>query len=134
MNILSYLFWPNLGVSSYDNPKVLALIVVCVGLVIASFIVRFWIRKTATPVLRKIAKGWPTALLSLGLTGLLLIVSRVEGVQYLSMRVLWIVWAAAAVFYAFLQIKKYRQRYYEVLPAVSVEDPRSKYLPKRKKH
>lgn len=132
MSILSYLFWPNPGLSSYDNPKILLLLALCFGLVIASFVLRAWRNKTS-PVIRKIAKGWPTALLTFGLFGLLFTVSRVEGVQYVSMRIWWIVWAASAVFYAYLQVKKYRARYYEILPATSVEDPRSKYLPRKKR-
>lgn len=132
MSILSYLFWPNPGLSDYGNPRIAAALLFCFGLVVASFILRTW-RAKATPQMRKIAKGWPTAAITFGLIGLLFVVSRVEGIQYISMRVWWIVWALSGLFYVWLQIKKFRARYYEVLPTQSVEDPRSKYLPRKKK-
>ncbi len=133
MNVFTYLFWPNLGTSSYDNPKILLLILLAVGLIIAAAVLKVIRGKSANPVFKKLSKSWPTACVWFGCSALLLTVSRVEGIQYLSMRVLWLVWAVAAILYLFLQFRLFRSRYYEVLPSQAISDPRDKYLPRRKK-
>lgn len=131
-DFLVYLFWPNPGNAHYSSPKALTLLIVCGLLVVASFVVSRW-RKRQNDQLRRLSRSWPSAMMWFGLTGLVLIVSRVEQIQYVAMRFIWVLWIAAAVLYVFFQVKAFRMRYYEVLPAQSVTDPRSKYLPKRKR-
>lgn len=131
-DFLVYLFWPNPGNAHYSSPKALTLLIVCGLLVVASFVVSRW-RKRQNDQLRRLSRSWPSAMMWFGLTGLVLIVSRVEQIQYVAMRIMWVFWIAAAVLYVFFQVKAFRMRYYEVLPAQSVTDPRSKYLPKRKR-
>lgn len=130
---LSYIFWPNPGNTHYDNPKVIALIVICFLLVIGSFILTRWRKNLQNQSLKKVSRSWSAASLWFGLTGLLFTVSRVEQIQFLSMRFLWLLWAIAAVFYVYVQVRTVRMRTYEVIPSVKREDPRSKYLPKRKR-
>lgn len=133
MEFLTYLFWPNPYAPDYSSTKVVLLLLVCVAFLFGSFALRFW-RKGVTGVTKKLTRTWPSAAFCFGLVGLFLVVCRVEGISYLSMRVWWFVWAAAFVGYAFVQYKMYRARNYEVLPTEEVaEDPRSKYLPKKKK-
>tara|TARA_Y100000310_G_C19951035_1_gene476848 strand:+ start:120 stop:314 length:195 start_codon:yes stop_codon:yes gene_type:complete len=63
-----------------------------------------------------------------------MVVCRVEGISYLSMRMWWFVWLLAIAFFVFLQVKMFRARHYEVLPNEQhIEDPKEKYLPKKKK-
>jgi ABC-type uncharacterized transport system fused permease/ATPase subunit len=133
MDFLVYLFWPNPGNATYGSPKAVILLVVALLLVVASVGIRVWRDKQRNPVTKKLSKSWASAALWFGLTAGLLVVSRVEGVQYIAMRFWWLVWGLSAAFYLFLQIKKFRARHYEVLPTEVVDDPRSKYLP-RKKH
>ena len=130
---LSYLFWPNPGNAGYDSPKAMALIIACVLLVILSFIFSWWRRSNASAAVRKISKSWSTAMLWFGLIGLVLIIARVEQIQFLAMRFMWLLWGISLVLYLMVQMRVYRLRYYEVLPTKKVVDPRSKYLPKRKK-
>jgi hypothetical protein len=129
----SYLFWPNPGNTGYDNPKVIALIVVCLLLVIGSFVLSRWRGRLTNASLKKVSKSWPMACVWFGLLGLLFTVSRVEQIQFLAMRFLWVLWAAAAVLYVLLQIRMVRTRTYEVIPTEKSRDPRSRYLPKRKR-
>lgn len=132
MNALSYLFWPNLGTGSYGSPTMIILLAVSAGFVVASFIVRWWRAKKASPTARRLSGSWPSAALWFGLVGVILVVSRVEGIQFLSMRFLWILWAAALALYGYFQMRRFRLQHYEVLPRMQEDDPRAKYLPRKK--
>jgi len=129
---LTYLFWPNPGNAYYSSPKVMALLILCALLVLGSFAVSYWRKNYASAAVRKISKSWSPAMFWFGLVGLVLVVARVEQIQFLAMRALWGVWAALVLLVVYLQVRMYRNRYYEVLPATQVIDQRSKYLPKRK--
>lgn len=130
MEFLSYLFWPNPGLVSYENPKVIGLLVLCFAFVSASVCLRLWRRKVQNPVLRKLSRSWPRSTLWFGITGLFLVLSRTEGVSYVSMRFLWIVWGLMLLLYVLFQFRIMRLRYYEPMPAERSNDPREKYLPK----
>lgn len=132
-NFLTYIFWPNPGNADYGSPKSLALIVVCLLLIVASFILSRWRKRQGDQVLRRLSKSWSSASVWFGIVGLILVIARVEDIQYLAMRLWWIVWAACIALYVILQIRRYRMRYYQVLPSQSSSDPRDKYLPKRKR-
>ncbi len=132
-NILSYLFWPNPGNTTYGSPKALALLVFCGACIAASILLRFWRRRLGNPVLRKLSTSWPAIALWSGGSGVVLVVARVENVQFLAMRVLWIVWAVAIILTLLFQLWKFRMRYYEVMPQKRMLDPLEKYLPKRRR-
>ncbi len=133
MQLIGYLFWPNPGVSSYGNSLALFLLLVSFALIAASFGIRVWRAKQKNPVTRRLSASWPSAALAFGLVGLLLTVSRVEGIQYVGMRIWWIVLAASAAWYLYFQVRRYQKRHYEVLPSKRVDDPRDPYLPKPKR-
>jgi len=59
--------------------------------------------------------------------------ARVEQIQFLAMRFLWVLWGALLLAYVVFQILRFRARNYVVLPSVRTDDPRDKYLPGRKK-
>lgn len=128
-----YLFWPNPGNADYDSPKALALLIVCALMIVISIGLSFWRKKQGNPIMKKLSRSWASASFWFGLVGLILVVSRVEQIQFIAARVLWIVWAAALAFYLFVQIRSFRARYYTVLPHEPILDPRSKYLPKKKR-
>lgn len=130
---LVYLFWPNPGNAGYDSPKVIVLMAICALMILGSFALSFWRNRKASPAMRKISKSWSSILFWFGLVGLILAVARVEQIQYVSMRFIWALWLAALIFAGYLQLRIYRNRYYEVIPATKTVDPRSKYLPKRKR-
>jgi len=132
--MLQYWFYPNPGNVSYDSPKVLLLLAVCAAMVIGSFFLRMWLRKNATPMLKKLGKTWPGAMFWFGIVGIVLTVARVEQIQFVAMRFLWILWALGLVAFAVIQWKLFKSRYYEVVPHAKVNDPREKYLPKARKH
>jgi hypothetical protein len=56
-----------------------------------------------------------------------------ESVGFLSIRFLWVFWIAVLALYLLVQVRVFRARHYEVLPSQRTDDPRSRYLPKRKK-
>lgn len=130
---IQYIFWPNPGNAHYDNPKVIALIILSLLLVVGSFVISRWRMHLSNQSLKKVSKSWPTASVWFGLTGLLFTISRVEQIQFLAMRLLWFIWALILVLYVVAQVRAVRMRTYEVLPSVKKDDPRAKYLPKRKR-
>jgi uncharacterized membrane protein len=132
--MLSYLFWPNPPAPAYSSPKVVMILLVCVVLIAASFSLKRWRSKQSSSVTRKLSKSWSRVALWLAISGLFLTVCRVEGISYISMRFWWIIWALSALLFVGFQIKMFRMRHYEVLPQEGKEeDPREKYLPKKKK-
>ena len=133
LQTFSYLFWPNPGNASYGSPKAIALIIFCVLLIIIAVVISFWRRGLKNQATKKLSRSWGSACFWFGFTGLILVVSRVEQIQYMAMRIWWVAWIIAAILYIWFQMKMFRMRHYEVLPAQSVSDPRSKYLPKQKK-
>lgn len=132
MWIFSYLFWPNPEATTYDNSKVMMLLILCGSLVLLSFLLSFWRRRVRNPVTKRLSRTWASAAFWFGVTGLLFIVSRVEGISFLSMRFWWIVWALSVLFYLFVQLRLFRARHYTILPKERIDDPREKYLPRKK--
>lgn len=132
-DFLVYLFWPNPGNADYSSPKAIALIIFCALLVVVSFGISYWRKKSANQSLRKVSKSWSSASFWFGVTGLILVVSRVEQIQYVAMRFMWVLWVLFLALFLYVQVRSYRNRYYEVIPNQPTVDPRSKYLPKRKK-
>jgi amino acid transporter len=129
--LFSYLFWPNPGVISQE--KSLSAVIVCVLLLVLSFGIKIWRKKQHNKLLRRLSQSWDRMLFWFGLVGLILIVSRIEGIQFVSMRFLWIVWGTLFILIIFIQFKQFRMQYYEVLPKEKEDDPREKYLPTSKK-
>lgn len=130
---LVYLFWPNPGNASYESPKAIALLVACALLIAAAVAIKLWRQRTQNGVLRKLSKSWGVSCFWFGLTGLILVIARVEMIQFLAMRILWVVWGVLAALVLVLQVRVYRLRYYQVLPTPRASDPREKYLPGKKK-
>ena len=132
--MLSYLFWPNPSAPFYSSTKVMAALLVCTLLIAGSFAIKRWRNKQSNAVTRKLSRSWPSAAFWFGLTGLFMVVCRVEGISYVSMRFWWVIWGVCALLFAGFQIKIFSMRHYEVLPQqAKKEDPREKYLPKKKK-
>jgi len=133
MALLRYLFWPNPGNASYSSPKVTLLLLFCVLLIAGTFAIAAWRRKQSNPMTKKLSKSWPAASFWFGIAALLMIISRVEEIQFLAMRFLWVIWIAGVAFYIYVQIRQFRTRHYAVLPRERVLDPRDRYLPGKKK-
>src|SRR3989344_2355859 len=131
MEILSYLFWPNLGVGSYGSPTVAMLLALCGSFVVLALVLRIWRGRLGDSILRKLSRSWSRSAFVFGITGLFLVVSRVEGISYISMRFLWVVWLFFLLAYLFVQMRVFRSRYYRTLPQERADDPRAEYLPGR---
>lgn len=132
-SLFIYLFWPNPGNAHYGSSSMQTLLVACALLIALSFTMRFWRRSMRNPVLKKLSRSWPTAAFWFGVTGLVFVVARVEGVGFLAMRLWWVVWGVSLTFFIGVQVRLFRMRYYEKLPAQPSADPRHRYLPRRKK-
>ncbi len=115
--MLTYLFWPNPPAPSYENPKIMLLIVVCVLMIAGSFVVNSWRKRQTNSITRKLTRSYGPALFWFGLTGLFLVVCRVEGISYLSMRFWWVVLSAAFATFVGFQMKMFRMRHYEIIPS-----------------
>jgi hypothetical protein len=129
MSLFSYLFWPNPGIVSYGHPTVIFLLFLCGGLVLLSLGIKLLRGRSRNSVTRKLSRSWSTAAFSFGLLGLVLTLSRAEGVQFVSMRFWWFVWGSALLGYVLFQCWQFRTRHYTVLPKQRTDDPRRKYLP-----
>ena len=132
-DVLTFLFWPNPGNADYTSPKALLLLVLCLAAVVASFVLPRLRAGWKNPQMKKVSGTWASACGWFGWSGLLLVIARVEEIQYLGMRFLWVLWGAALAAYLALQVRTYRNRYYEVIPNRPTQDARSQYLPKRRK-
>lgn len=132
-DLLWYIFNPNPGHALYSTGWVIAVLVGCGGLVVASFLLRMWRSKLSNAVTKKLSKSWATAALWFGIAGLFLVVCRVEGIQFFATRFLWGVWIVVLAFYLFIQVRLFTARHYEVLPRAAASDPRDKYLPGKKR-
>jgi len=130
---LVYIFYPNPANASWDSPKALTLLIVCGLLVFSSFAIKRWRRKLQNPITKKLSKSWSKAAFWFGAIGLFLVLARLETISYVSMRLWWFFWGIALVAYLLLQLRLYKARHYEVLPADKQKDPRDQYLPNRKK-
>ncbi|MFH0770685.1 MAG: hypothetical protein V1926_04905 [Candidatus Peregrinibacteria bacterium] len=131
---LSYLFWPNPGHTVYQNPKVLLLLCAGALLIVLSFIFRVWRNHSSDVVACKLSRSWSVSCFWFGIVALILTVSRVEQIQFLAMRFLWVLWGLSLLLYAVIQFISFRRRYYHELPKVVYENELEKYLPKRRKH
>lgn len=129
----SYWFWPNPAGWQYGDQKVMALLAVCAGLVVASFLIRVWRSKLENGMTRTLTKSWPSFTFWFGVVGLVLVVSRVEMIQFIEMRALWVVWFLIGALFLAFQVVSFRRRHYVVVKQAHIVDEREKYLPKRKK-
>lgn len=130
--MLTYLFWPRPPVVPYDNPKVIALLVLTIGLIAASIALSVWRKRLSNSVTKKLSRSWSSAAFWFGFIGLLLVIARVEDVSYVSMRFWWIPWTVSFVLYLFIQVKLFRTKHYSVVPTEKTTDPRKEYLPRGK--
>ena len=111
----------------------MVLLGVCVALILLSIAIRFWRQHVENSVTRRLSRSWASATLWFGIVGLMLTVARVEQISYVSMRFWWGVWLLSLLLMIVVQLKRWRAMHYQVLPKMTVDDPREKYLPRRKK-
>jgi len=133
MSFLSYLFDPVPQSPDYGDPQILPFLIVSVVLLVASFFLSGWRKRNTNPVTKKLSRSWATAAFVYGFVGLVLVVSRVESIQYVAMRFWWILWAGFLILFTTVQYRLFQSRNYEILPKQSVHDPRDRYLPKKKR-
>lgn len=129
---LIYWVWPNPGAWTYSDPKVSTAIVLALVLLVGSFALSAWRRRQSNPQTRLLSASWSSASFWFGFIALFLIVCRVEYIQFLAMRVLWVVWFVALALYIFFQILQFRRKHYTVLGRPTIVDVREKYLPRKK--
>ena len=128
-----YWFWPNPAGWYYQDGRVLVLLGISIGLLLLSFVLRVLRPRLTNAVTRSLMSGWPSVIFWFGIVALLLTVSRVETIQFLSMRVLWALWIFLLACYFILQIVQFRRRHYTVVRQAHSIDEREKYLPRKKR-
>ncbi len=129
----SYWLWPNPAGWHYGDTRVLTFIIIAVLLVIASFVIGRIRSSRTNPITRSLMTSWPSASFWFGVSALVLIVSRVETIQFLSMRLLWIVWVLFLFLFVLFQFLQFRRRHYTVVGRTQIIDEREKYLPRKKR-
>ncbi len=130
---LTYMFWPRLGGAHYSDPKIVGLLVVCCIFILASFGLKFWRKSLSNAVTKKLSSSWPAAAMTFGIIGLVLVISRVEDIQFIEMRFLWVLWACAIALYVVIQWFMFVRRHYTVVEKKHVVDIRDRYMPKKKR-
>lgn len=133
MFLLTYLFHPNPGQLAYSSPSAIAVLSACAVLVVLSFAVKYWRGRLKNAVTKKLSRAWSSISFWFGVVGLLLTVSRVEKIQFIAMRFLWVLWGMLFLLLIILQWRIFRMRHYAVLPRADVLDPRDRYLPGKKR-
>lgn len=133
MDLLSYLFWPNPGNADYSSPKSLALLAVCLLFILGGILFSFWRKRQTHTVFKRLSAHWSAAAFWFGCIGIVLVVARVEEIQFIAMRFLWVLWIGALAAFLWFQVRQFRARYYRPLPATRTDDPRAAYLPRKKK-
>lgn len=133
MGFVSYLFWPNPGGVSYLDPHPLIALFVCGTFLLSSLALRVLRARSRSGSFRRLTQSWSRAALWFGIVGLLLVVARVEEIQYLAMRFWWVVFGGSFGLYGALQCRRARLLWYEVIPSATSQDVREKYLPHRKR-
>lgn len=131
--MLSYLFWPNPGGATYGDPHPQIAIAVCGALLLLSLTLRILLVRSHAGAVRRFAQSFDGIALWFGVTGLLLVVARVEEIQYLAMRFWWIVWGGSFILCGVLRLRRLRLLGYDVIPSAAPPDLREKYLPRRKR-
>ncbi len=132
-SLIVYWFWPNPGGWHYADAHVRLILGICLLFVVGSFVIAYLRSRTSNPMTKILSKSWPSAAFWFGIVGAVLVVSREATIQFMSMRILWVVWGLLLGLYLFIQILSFRRRHYTVLQSQRVVDEREKYLPKRKK-
>jgi len=130
--MLSYWFYPNPGSANYGSPKVLILFGVLGVFFLASFALAAWRNRHQNSVTRRLAKSWAAALRWFSIIGIVLIICRVEEIQFFAMRILWAVWGLSIIVFILLQAWFWKRMHYSIIPRSTTEDPREKYLPRKK--
>ncbi len=120
------------GVLPYTHPLVVAMLALSALLFVCAFFVGR-VRNGLSGTMKKVSKSWGPLLCVFGVIGVILAVSRAEGITYFSMPFLAFLWALLLIVIFMLQFLLYRRRAYVILPQQRVEDPREKYLPKPKR-
>lgn len=110
----------------YQSPAVWLLCGSGIGLLLLSAAMR---RMTFPQSVRMATRTWPTMLLVYGFGGLLLGVSEAEGITFLSMRFLPLLWLFLLLLTVTLHALFWKKRAYTVVRQQRVHDPRDTYLP-----
>jgi low temperature requirement protein LtrA len=129
----SYWFWPNPAGWHYQDTKVQLVLLGCLVMVLGYFAIRFWRSKLRNPITRSLSASWARASMVFGVVAAVLVVSRVETIQFVSMRAMWAVWLLCLALYILIQLLNFRRRHYVIVEKQHVVDERDKYLPKKKK-
>lgn len=130
MDLLSYWLWPNPAGWHYTDTRVQIILGLCIALVLLSFVISFWRRSIKNPITKSLSRSWSSASLWFGLLGIVFVVSRTEMIQFLAMRLLWVLWLLCAIFYIGFQFIQFRRRHYTVMQRMQVTDERDRYLPR----
>jgi phosphatidylglycerophosphate synthase len=133
MDILAYIFDPHPEPVGYGNAKVIALLVLALVLMVSSIVLRMWRARQQNPMTRKLSRSWPTAAFWFGASALVMVVARTEDVLFIAMRFFWVLWILALVAFVVIQWRLFSARHYTVVKTISRDDPREKYLPKKKR-
>lgn len=133
MSPITYILWPNPPALNYDNTRILMLFFACFLLILIAIFIRSWRIRSSNSVAKRLSRSWTRALIWFGIIGIIMVVSRVEQISYLSMRLWWVVWALSLIFYLLFQTRSFRLRYYQKIITKTEADPRERYLPKRKR-
>ncbi len=131
-SFFSYWLWPNPAGWNYSDTKVIAILVFALAFILGSFLINLWRNRQTNAQTKILSSSWSRSAFWFGIFLLFLTVSRVEMIQFMSMRLLFPLWVVSLVAYIAVQVLQFRRRHYTVLGRTVVNDERRKYLPRKK--
>lgn len=83
-------------------------------------------------ILKKILKRYPRFFNIFGILIILLTLIRIAGIQYLSMRVFWVIYGLLFLYYAFTRLMPFKGEYRERVQRLHSNVQKKRYLPHKK--
>lgn len=129
---LHYYFNPYPG-SGFQFSKII--LAGCLVVFLLGIFILFYRKKKAQPRHKKWIQTYGKRIINMAIVALGLLFVREVGIPYFSMRLWWGIWAIMLLIFSFMALKQFRKANrltLEIKP--KAQDPRAKYLPKKKKH
>ena len=69
-NLLLYIFYPNPGHLTYGSTQIVAILILCVGLIALSFGIKYWRTRLQNAITKKLSRAWSSVSFWFGVIGL----------------------------------------------------------------
>ncbi|MBU2524150.1 hypothetical protein KKG71_03075 [Patescibacteria group bacterium] len=127
-NLLKYL----LKTPDSDFKYLWVLLTLFVITIIASFIIKYYLKKKKDKILKRLIKVYPARIIGFAIAGLILLFARSQEIMMLSTRILLLFDLGFLIYFIAYPIYLYQTKYINLVEKKDSQDARKKYLPKQK--